>query len=277
MPRALLKASAAAWPVAASAADAAWLQASTVAAEALHLLVSWSQLNSAMTLMLRAEPWSKSAWSTASNESSLRPSKPAPNLIAGAPHEPKSRAARRILRLMARLAAPEAALQASSCASHCWTPPESWPLLAAAAQALCWTAHERCRAAPSLTKVEPSTEKGRSALAADETTGGGAPPRAPVKVWTFAPAAEAAVAEAPWELALALALEEAAAPAPAAEAAPAPEAAAAPAPAAPAEPATAAEICAAETAGVRRFCELMQPLASVATSQVLPLAVGSPI
>jgi hypothetical protein len=41
--------------------------------------------------------------------------------------------------------------------------------------------------------------------------------------------------------------------------------------------ATAAVISAAVASSTRRFCEKMQPSASSATSQVLPLAVGSPI
>jgi hypothetical protein len=39
-------------------------------------------------------------------------------------------------------------------------------------------------AAPALTKVFPLTLNGRSP--ADEITGGAAPPRVPVKVWTLA-------------------------------------------------------------------------------------------
>lgn len=46
------------------------------------------------------------------------------------------------------------------------------------------TEHERWRAAPALTNVSPLTEKGR--VPAEEMTGGGAPPRVPVKVWTLA-------------------------------------------------------------------------------------------
>jgi hypothetical protein len=41
--------------------------------------------------------------------------------------------------------------------------------------------------------------------------------------------------------------------------------------------ATAAVISAAVASSTRRFCERMQPSASSATSQVLPLPVGSPI
>ena len=49
------------------------------------------------------------------------------------------------------------------------------------------------------------------------------------------------------------------------------------APAAPAPPATAASISSAVASSTSRFWETMQPCASSATSQVLPLAVGSPI
>jgi hypothetical protein len=68
----------------------------------------------------------------------------------------------------------------SSWASHCWVPPASWPALAALAQAFFWMAHERWMAAPAFWKVAPLTAKGRSAPAV-LWTGGGGPPRAPVK------------------------------------------------------------------------------------------------
>ena len=48
-------------------------------------------------------------------------------------------------------------------------------------------AQERWSAAPALTNVAPLTEKGRSE--AEDVTGGGAPPREPVKVWTLVPVA----------------------------------------------------------------------------------------
>lgn len=62
--------------------------------------------------------------------------------------------------------------------------PERDPELAALEQAVFWMAHERWRAAPSPTKVFPLTVKGR--VPEEETTGGAAPPRVPVKVWTLA-------------------------------------------------------------------------------------------
>jgi hypothetical protein len=51
-----------------------------------------------------------------------------------------------------------------------------------------------------LTKVSPFTEKGRSPVLS--TTGGGRPPRLPVKVWTFEEvvAAVEAVDAAAWEM-----------------------------------------------------------------------------
>lgn len=76
-----------------------------------------------------------------------------------------------------------AELQAASWVSHWPTPPAREPELAALAQALCWIAQERFRAAPAFRKVAPLTEKGRSEV--EEVTGGGGPPRAPVKVWTL--------------------------------------------------------------------------------------------
>ena len=68
----------------------------------------------------------------------------------------------------------------SSWASHCWEPPWIWPELAALAHAFFWTAHERWMAAPAFRKVAPLTLKGRSAPAV-LSTGGGGPPRAPLK------------------------------------------------------------------------------------------------
>lgn len=62
--------------------------------------------------------------------------------------------------------------------------PERVPELTAFEQALFWMAHERCRAAPSPTKVLPLTENGR--VPEEEMTGGATPPRVPVKVWTLA-------------------------------------------------------------------------------------------
>lgn len=74
------------------------------------------------------------------------------------------------------------------CVSQSATVKEPEPELAALAHALCWTEQLRCRAAPALTKVSPLTLKGRL-LAASLVTGGGAPPSAPVKVWTLVPVA----------------------------------------------------------------------------------------
>lgn len=77
--------------MAASAAVAASLQALTVSAEALHLDCSCPQMKPEMTLMLSALPWLKSAASAGANDSSLRPSSPAANSMAGLLQEPKSR------------------------------------------------------------------------------------------------------------------------------------------------------------------------------------------
>lgn len=107
-----MKASAAAWPVAASAAVAASLQAVTASAAALHLDCSCPQMKPEMTLMLRALPWLKSAESAGANDSSLRPSRPAANSMAGLLQDPKSRAAR--ARSLRSFLAPAAALHASS-------------------------------------------------------------------------------------------------------------------------------------------------------------------
>lgn len=62
--------------------------------------------------------------------------------------------------------------------------PASDPEFAALLHAVFWTEHDRWRAAPWLTKVSPLTENGRAPLPC--TTGGAAPPSAPVKVCTFA-------------------------------------------------------------------------------------------
>jgi hypothetical protein len=104
--------------------------------------------------------------------------------MAGLLQEPKSRAvARRTLVAVEEMAA----LQAVSCVSHCDSPPERVPALAALAHWLCWTEQERWRAAPLLTKVEPSVEKGRSEPEVKMTGGAEMPPRAPVKVCTLDP------------------------------------------------------------------------------------------
>ncbi len=78
-----------------------------------------------------------------------------------------------------------AALHASSWALQSATVvPESFPELTALEQALFWIEHDRWRAAPSPTNVFPLTVNGR--VPDEETTGGAAPPRVPVKVWTLA-------------------------------------------------------------------------------------------
>lgn len=95
-------------------------------------------------------------------------------------------------------AAPDeaAALQAASCVSQSATDALMEPEFAALAQALCWTCEglgsayqnhcnglteqDRWRAAPMLTNVSPLTEKGLSPE--DDSTGGGGPPKDPVKV-----------------------------------------------------------------------------------------------
>ena len=106
--------------------------------------------------------------------------------MAGLLQEPKSRAAARARTLVAELDE-MAALQAVSCVSHCDSPPERVPELAALAHWLCWTEQERWRAAPLLTNVEPSVEKGRSEPEVKMTGGAEMPPRAPVKVCTLEP------------------------------------------------------------------------------------------
>lgn len=128
--------------------------------------------------MFNAEPCLKLVWSTASKEDSFLPSNPAANTTAGLEQDPKSRAARFTL-------AAEAALHASSCLLQSETEvPAMEPELAALEQRVFWTAHERWRAAPALTKVAPFTANGR--VPAEEMTGGAAAPRVPVKVWTLA-------------------------------------------------------------------------------------------
>ncbi len=62
--------------------------------------------------------------------------------------------------------------------------PEREPEFTALAQALFWIAQERCKAAPSPTKVFPLTVKGR--VPDEDSTGGAVPPSVPVKVWTLA-------------------------------------------------------------------------------------------
>jgi len=153
------------------------LHAETVAAPALHLDSSWPQMNEAMTSIFNAEPWLNSESSLAMKAAWSRPSRPSSNTILGSEHDPRSRACRFTL-------AEAAALHSFSWALQSETEPSADPLLIALAQALFWMAHDRWRAAPALTKVFPLTEKGR--LPADDSTAGAAPPRAPVKVWTFA-------------------------------------------------------------------------------------------
>lgn len=84
--------SAAAWPFCAAAAVLADWQVLTVSADALHLLCSCWQMKSEMTLMASAEPWLKSAWSTAAKASPSERSCCVPNETAGLLHEPKSSA-----------------------------------------------------------------------------------------------------------------------------------------------------------------------------------------
>lgn len=135
-------------------------------------------MKSAMTPIFNAEPCLKSTWLTAWNEASFRPSSPTANSTAGLEQDPKSRAARLTL-------AADAALHASSCLLQSDTEvPARDPEFAALEQRVFWTAHERWRAAPALTKLLPFTTNGR--VPAEEMTGGAAPPRVPVKVWTLA-------------------------------------------------------------------------------------------
>lgn len=112
------------------------------------------------------------------------------------------------------------------------------PELAALAQALCWTAQLLWRAPPTLTKVSPLMVKGL-VLPAELVTGGAAPPRVPVKVWTLVPLAF-------WRLLVLL------------EAVP-----------------TAALISSAVASSWRRFWLMMQPTESFSSSQLLPLPVLS--
>jgi len=178
---------------------------------------------------------------------------------------------------------------------HWEVPPESVPALAALKQALFWTEQDLWIAAPAFTKVSPSTENGR-ALPAVDSTGGAAPPRVPVKVWTLvvpvatsvadATAAEGVVAVAGEVAAAATVMVEvtsgAQAEAAAELAATAGTVVAAideleAAPVATATPATAALISAGVASSMRRFSEKMHPGSSSATSQVLPAPVVSPM
>lgn len=190
-------ASAAAWScVAATAAELACAQDACVSDGALHGLSSRWQMKPAITPMLSADPWLKSFWFAAIKAAVLRPSMPLPNTMLASEQLPRSRAARSATRDVAtrrrasrrrRFLRLLAAWHAVFCWSHCPTPPESWPAFAAFAHALCWTSHERPRAALTPTNVSPLTEKGRSP--AEEMTGGGAPPSVPVNFWTFVPVA----------------------------------------------------------------------------------------
>ena len=139
-----------------------------------------------MTPIFSAEPWLKFTGFAAMNASALPRSDCGPKSMAGLLQEPKSRAAARARILVAEVEE-MAALQAVSCVSHCDSPPERVPALAALAHWLCWTEQERWRAAPLLTNVEPSVEKGRSEPEVKMTGGAEMPPRAPVKVCTLEP------------------------------------------------------------------------------------------
>lgn len=185
-------ASAAAWfCVVATAAALACVQDACTSAGALQGLPSRWQMNPAITAMLSADPWLKSSWLAATNASVSRPSRPASKRMLALEHEPRSSAARfgsvgrtsRVKRFFRLLAAWHWVF----CSSQSETSAEIAPLLAALAQALCCTSQDRPRAAFSPTKVSPFTEKGRSPV--DEMTGGGAPPRVPVKAWTLVPVA----------------------------------------------------------------------------------------
>jgi hypothetical protein len=72
--------------------------------------------------------------------------------------------------------------------------PVKVPPLTALAHALCWTAQLLWSAALALTNVSSLTLNGRSPV--DDSTGGGGPPREPVKVWTFVPEVAVGVADA---------------------------------------------------------------------------------
>lgn len=250
---------------------------------------------------------------TGAKAASFRPSSPVANSIVGLVQVPKSRAR---LVFWVEVAAGEeeeddAAVYAFSCSSHCPTPPAREPEFAASAQALCWIAQERWRAAPGFRNVAPLTENGRSE--AEEVTGGGGLPREPVKIWMLltapeeaagvvaisvgdaeleADAGEADEVEALAKGALASAslieavavlspmLAETAAevpfPAPeVAEFATAPSAAAGKELAGAATPATAASISAAVASSRSKFSVKIHPGSSSTVSQLLPLAVGS--
>ncbi|KAL5883855.1 hypothetical protein ACKVWC_011558 [Pyricularia oryzae] len=158
-------------------------------------------------------------------------------------------------------------MQSCCCCWHCWVPPVSWPPLTALKQALFWMSHERVRAALAVVKVLPLTVKGRSAPA-ENSTAGAAPPRAPVKDWMLPEAP-------PWFWfplllfwlslpALLLSLPALLLSLPAL-----------PLPAPPA--ATAASISSTVASSTKRFWVKMQPSVSLASLQVFPAAVGSPI
>ena len=204
----------------------------------------------------------------------------------------------------------DAAVHAVSCSSHCPTPPAKEPEFPASAHALCWIAQERWRAAPGFRNVAPLTENGRSE--AEEVTGGGGPPREPVKVWMLLAAlneevgvvavsegdaepepdageavevealAKGAFASAALMVAIAVlrpVLAETAAevpfPAVVVEFAIAPSAAPGTELAGAATPATAASISAAVASSTSKFWVKIHPGSSSIVSQLLPLAVGS--
>lgn len=249
---------------------------------------------------------------TVAKAASFRPSSPVANSIVGLVQVPKSRA--RLVFWVEVVAGEEeeddAAVHAFSCSSHCPTPPAREPDFAALAQALCWIAQERWRAAPGFRNVAPLTENGRSE--AEEITGGGGPPREPVKVWMLLTAPEEAGVMAASEgdaepepdateadevealakgtLASALLVEavavlrpvlaEAAAEVPfsapaVVEFATAPSAAAGKDLAGAATPATAASISAVVPSSTSKFSVKIHPGSSSTVSQLLPLAVGS--
>ena len=140
-PNALLNASAAAWPVSPVAAVCAAVQALMASAAALHGLPSLWQIKPAMTPMFSAEPWLKFTGSAAMNASALPRSDWGPKSMAGLLQEPKSRDAARARTLVEE--EEMAALQAVCCVSHCASPPDRVPELAALAHWLCWTEQER--------------------------------------------------------------------------------------------------------------------------------------
>lgn len=145
------------------------------------------------------------------------------------------------------------------------------PAFAALAQALCWIAQLLWRAAPEFTKVSPLTVKGLL-LAESLVTGGAAPPKVPVKAWTFVPVAapvEVLPSVAPVVPVELVEFVEAATFAPEAEEEEVLLVDAV-------DPlATAAVISAAVASATRRFWLIMQPTVSLASSQVLPLPVLS--